>query len=256
MPGELRLEVGTLYAFLLVLARVGGAFVFVPLPGTKSGPDLARVVISLCMTLALFSHWPAIHAEQVNLGIMIGWLLAEAGIGLAVGLLAGFVAEVFQMGAQIIAIQAGYSFASTIDPSSGADSSVLLSMAQLASGILFFAAGLDRQVLLIFAHSLQSHPPGTFALSESMATQVAKAGSVIFSGGFKLVLPLVALLAMIDISLALLARLNSQLQLITLAFPIKMLASLAMFAWLMSIFPRLFAHTATPLFDLARRLLG
>ncbi|HWZ34289.1 MAG TPA: flagellar biosynthetic protein FliR [Bryobacteraceae bacterium] len=256
MPAELRLDLGTLYAFLLVLARVGGTFVFIPLPGTKSGPDLARVVLSLFMTFALFASWPVVHAEQINVATMIGWMLSEVGLGLALGLLAGFVAEVFQMGAQIIAIQAGYSFASTIDPSSGADSSVLITMAQLASGILFFATGLDRQVLLIFSHSLQSHPPGTFALSQSIVTQVAKAGSIIFSGGFRLVLPLVALLAMIDISLALLARLNAQLQLITLAFPIKMLTSLVLFAWLMTIFPRLFTTTAAPLFDLARRLFG
>lgn len=256
MHGELRLDIGTLYAFLLVLARVGGAFVFVPLPGTKSGPDLARVMLSLCVTLALFPSWPAIHASEIDLPTMIGWLAAEAGLGIAVGLLVGFVAEVFQMGAQIIAVQAGYSFASTIDPTSGADSSVLLSMAQLASGVLFFATGLDRQVLLIFSHSLQSHPPGQFALSQSIVTQVARAGSVIFSGGFKLVLPLVAMLAMVDISLALLARLNAQLQLITLAFPIKMLMSLALFAWLLAIFPRLFTQTAAPLIDLARRLFG
>jgi len=256
MPGELRLDLGTLYAFILVLARVGGAFVFVPLPGTKSGPDLARVLISVFLTIALFPSWPAIAASQITMPIFVGWLLSEAALGLGVGLLAGFVAEVFQMGAQIVTIQAGYSFASTIDPQSGADSTVLVTMAQLAAGVLFFATGLDRQVLLIFAHSLQSHPPGTFALSQSIVTQVMKAGAVIFSGGFRLVLPIVALLAMIDISLALLSRLNGQLQLITLAFPLKMLASLALFAWLLSIFPRLFSQTAAPLFDLARRLFG
>ena len=33
------LPVGMLYAFLLVLARVGGAFTFVPLPGSKARPN-------------------------------------------------------------------------------------------------------------------------------------------------------------------------------------------------------------------------
>ena len=64
------------------------------------------------------------------------------------------------MGAQIISLQAGYSFATTIDPTSGADSGVLLTIAQIAAGLLFFATGLDRQILLIFAQSLTTHPPG------------------------------------------------------------------------------------------------
>jgi flagellar biosynthesis protein FliR len=46
--------------------------------------------------------------------------------------------------------------------------------------------------------------------------------------------------------LALLARLNSQLQLITLAFPIKMLVSLGLLAWLLLVFPRFSPRRPVP----------
>ena len=39
MPANLTLSLGTLYGFLLVLARVGGRTVFVPLPGMKGAPE-------------------------------------------------------------------------------------------------------------------------------------------------------------------------------------------------------------------------
>ena len=39
----------------LVLARVSGVFMFVPLPGISAAPGIARVVLSLSMTMALFS---------------------------------------------------------------------------------------------------------------------------------------------------------------------------------------------------------
>ena len=51
---------------------------------------------------------------------------------------------------------------------------------------------------------------------------------------------------MVEISLALLARLNAQLHLITLSFPIKMLLSLVLLAWLVSIFPKVFMQSAGP----------
>ena len=35
-------------------------------------------------------------------------------------------------------------------------------LAQLLAGLLFFALGLDRQFLAIFANSLDAHPPGTW----------------------------------------------------------------------------------------------
>lgn len=255
MGTDLKLELGTLYAFLLVLARVSGVFVFVPLPGINGGPGIIRVALSASITLALLPLWPVIPSVGLSFGTLVGWLLAEAGLGIGVGIAVAFLSEIFQMGAQIISLQAGYSFASTIDPTSGADSSVLLAIAQTVAGLLFFASGLDHQVLMAFAQSLSAHPPGHVILSTSMLNLVVQAGSAIFSTGLRLVLPLLALLLIVDISLALLGRLNSQLQLITLAFPIKMLVSLGLLAWLLLVFPQVFAQAATPLLRVVRQLL-
>src|SRR5271170_6692651 len=156
MGTDLTLDAGTLYAFLLALARVSGIFIFVPLPGIKAGPEAARAVLSLGLTLALASRWPAVDASAVNIMLLTGWILAEAAMGIAVGLAVAFLAEGFQMGAQMISLQAGYTFATTVDPTSGADSEVLIMVAQLTAGLLFFATGLDRQVLLAIAQSFSS----------------------------------------------------------------------------------------------------
>jgi flagellar biosynthetic protein FliR len=139
MGTDLHLDTGTLYSFLLVLARISGAFIYIPLPGIKAGPAPARALLAVSMTFVLFSSWPAIDASHVNIALLIGWILAEAGLGLAVGLAASFLMEGFQMGAQIISLQAGYSYATTVDPTSGADSPVLLTIAQMTAGLLFFA---------------------------------------------------------------------------------------------------------------------
>ena len=255
MGTELKLEIGTLYAFLLVLTRVSGVFVFVPLPGIKAGPEVVRAALAGSITLALFPSWPVIASSGLSFGTLVGWLLAEAGLGIGVGIAVAFLSEIFQMGAQIISLQAGYSFASTIDPTSGADSSVMLSISQTVAGLLFFATGLDHQVLMAFAQSLSVHPPGQVALTTSMLNLVIQAGSAIFSTGLRLVLPLLALLLIVDISLALLARLNSQLQLITLAFPIKMLVSLGLLAWMLLVFPKIFTQASGPVLHLVRQLL-
>jgi flagellar biosynthetic protein FliR len=256
MGTELQLDLGLLYSFLLVLARVSGAFIYVPLPGIKAGPEPARVVLSMGTTFVLFSSWPHVDPSQVNIGVLMGWMLAEAGLGLAVGLAASFLTEGFQVGAQIVSLQAGFSFATTIDPTSGADSGVLLTVAQMASGLLFFATGLDRQILIIFAQSLQTHPPGQLHLNPSIVTALIATGGMIFVTGLRLVLPLLGLLLMIEISLALLARLNSQLQLTMLAFPIKLLVSLGLMAWLVMIFPKVFQGMSHSILQLIKNILS
>ncbi len=252
----LKIDAGTLYAFLLALARVSGIFIFVPLPGIKAGPEPARAVLAVSLTLALASRWPVVDASSVNILLMTGWILAEATLGIAVGLAVAFLAEGFQIGAQIVSLQAGYSFATTIDPNSGADSAVLLTIAQLAAGLLFFATGLDRQVLLAIAQSFSSQVPGHLAISSSMVNRLIQTGGSIFATGLRLVLPLLSLLIMVEISMALLARLNSQLHLMMLARPIKMLLALALFAWLLLIFPQVFGQSAGQTMQLVRALLA
>ena len=255
MGTELSLQTGTLYAFLLVLARVSGAFVYLPLPGMKVGPDIARMVLSVSVALTLLPSWPVIDGSKVTMGLLIGWILAEAGTGIAVGLAVAFFTEGFQMGAQIVSLQAGFSFASTIDPTSGADSPVLLTIAQISAGLLFFATGMDRQVLFSFAHSLATQPPGHFNVSESMMNSLIRLGGTIFTTGLRLVLPVMGLLLMVEISIALLGRLNSQLHLMALSMPVKMLLAMVLLAWLVAVFPRVFERSSGEVLRLIQGLL-
>ncbi len=59
MHAQLQISTATLYGFLLVLARVAATFVFVPLPQLRNSSTATRVTLSLAVTMALQSVWPA-----------------------------------------------------------------------------------------------------------------------------------------------------------------------------------------------------
>jgi flagellar biosynthetic protein FliR len=255
MRAEELLSASTLIGFLLTLVRVSGVFVFVPIPGTTATLSPIRIILALGITIALFPLWPKV-AEDPSIGLLVLWTMSEAALGIGIGLAVGFVAEAFALGAQVLGLQAGYSFASTIEPGTQADSTVIVVFSQLAAGLLFFATGLDRDVLRIFARSLEFYPPGSFALSRGAAEQILMLGSTIFSTGLRLGLPVVAVLVMVDISLALLGRVNSQLQLLHLAFPVKMILGLAMLGWIAILMPPLYRAGAESAFAVARGLIA
>jgi flagellar biosynthetic protein FliR len=243
MPVENPLSLPVLLSFLLVLARVSGVFAFVPIPGFRSSPLAARIVLSVTLSVALLPVWPRV-AASVSLGTMIGWVGAEAGFGLMIGVAVAFLTEGFLLAMQALALQAGYSYASTIDPASEADSGVLTVMAQLAANLLFFATGIDRSIIRAIAANLDRHPPGTFWADISSASTLIALGAHVFITGLRLALPVVALLLLVDITLALTGRIQAQLQLLSLAFPAKMLASVALLAALTAVFPILFSQSA------------
>ena len=255
MGGELVLSTATLLGFLLTLVRVSGVFVFVPIPGMSSVANPTRIMLVLSVTVALFGQWPQIAATP-SVGLFTMWFMIEAALGIGVGLAVAFVAESFAVGAQVMGLQAGYAFASTIDPNTQADSSVLVIFSQIAAGLLFFATGLYRDVLHILSRSLETYPAGSFVLTRGAATQMLAMGSTIFSTGLRLAMPMVAVLVMVDISLALLGRVNAQLQLLHIAFPVKMLVGLAMLGWLALLFPVLYRASSGATFAVARRLIS
>jgi flagellar biosynthesis protein FliR len=236
MHGELTVPTATLIGFLLTLARISGVFVFVPMPGSQSGVEPARVIMAVAVTIALAPFWPHPNAEATA-GQFAVWIVSEAALGIGIGLAVGLVLEAVAVGAQIMGLQAGYAYASTIDPNSNADSSVLVVFAQLASGLIFFSTGMHREVLRTFAASLTVAPAGSFVLAKESAVRVLETAQILFSTGARLALPVIALLIMVDVSLALLGRVNSQLQMLSMAFPVKMMLALTVFGWLLSLLP-------------------
>jgi flagellar biosynthetic protein FliR len=97
-------------------------------------------------------------------GRIVGGIVAETLFGVTLGLAIAFLLEGMQLAAQVLGLQAGYSYASTVDPTTQADTTTLQLMAQLLAGTLFFAFGFDRQVLRILARSLESAPGRAFSL--------------------------------------------------------------------------------------------
>jgi len=256
MRTDVSFQLATVYGFLLVLARVSGVIAFVPIPGLSAGPAASRIVLALALTVALSPFWPAPELEGIVTGRLVGWVAAEAAFGLTIGVAVAFLLEGIQMAAQIIGLQAGYSYASTVDPATQADTTTLQLMAQLFAGSLFFVLGFDHQVIRVLAAGLERVPSGTYTLTGPAVEAVTRLGATVFSSGLQLAMPVLALLLLLDIAFAVLGRLQTQLQLLPLSFSMKMLVGIAFLATVASAFPSVFAKTGAATFSTLLRLLG
>ena len=178
-------------------------------------------------------------------------------MGLTIGLVVGFMAEAFGMFGQMVSLHSGHSFASHNRSDNagrfGADSR---------------SCPIDRWTLILRARSasrghstysresLETHPPGSFAVSPAMADGVIRLGATVFTTGLRLAFPVIGLLLMVDLALALLGRINSQLQLNSLAFPAKTLATLAILAALLGAVSRVYQDYAMRLLEAIPALIG
>ena len=122
--------------------------------------------------------------------------------------------------------------------------------------MLFFSPGLDREVLRLFALSLQKVPSGTYVFGLPATQILIRLAASLFAVGVRLALPVVALLVMVDVALALMGRLNQPVELLHLAFPAKMLTALLVLSWIAVLFPRILSQFSGQAWTAARRMLG
>ena len=237
-------------AFCACLARVSGVVAMTPIPGWKASPREVRAFLALALTILLFPVWPVQVVRQAPSGFQwMGLLLAEVMIGLLLGCTASFLLESFGLAAQLFGLQAGFSYASTIDPNSEADSGVLQVALQLLGGMAFLSLGLDRTVLRSLALSFEAIPPGTAIPDQFQIQRLMVLGTEMWRAAFRLALPIAVLLLLLDLMLALLNRLQGHLQLLSLAFPVKLLATLVILATLLAYVPDLTRQQVAILFQ-------
>src|SRR5260370_35605253 len=101
MPTHLTFSLSTVFGFVLVLARVSGAFIFVPLPGLSAGPEIARAMLALTFTVALAPRWPHVNLESPYIGALGISLLAELAVGLTIGVAVSVLTESFLFAGQV-----------------------------------------------------------------------------------------------------------------------------------------------------------
>ncbi len=224
---DLIVPYGFFIHFLLTLFRVGGIFAFVPVPGLKSALDPTRIGLVVLLSWLVFPLTPFTQAVPATLSAALSLMISEVSLGLVFGLSIQFLHEGVLIGAQILSVQAGYSYASTIDPTSEADSSVLQVILVLGASLFFLTLGLDRVLLKAVVTSFDAYPPGAFVANLTTASSVISISGEMFSRGLRVAAPIVGVLVLVDVAMALLSRLQPQMQLLNLSFPLKMLLSLS-----------------------------
>lgn len=234
--------------FLLVLFRVGAIFSFIPIPGIKSALAPVRVALVVLTSWLVFPLTPPVGDIAMTLSSAFSVMIAEVSLGLLIGLAIQFLHEGVVLGAQALSIQAGYSYASTVDPNSEADSSVLQVMLGLSGSWLFLALGLDRILLKSILNSFETYAPGAFLAKQTHAPALLALSSEMFSQGLRIAAPIVGVLLLVDFAMALLSRLQPQMQLLNLSFPLKMLLSLAGLALSVQMIPQRIMHSSEETF--------
>lgn len=179
--------------FALVLFRVLGLFMFVPLFSNAAIPGNVKVLLALAISLCVWNVVPktAVTPGLVPLALAV---IAELSVGLLIGILTSLVFMGVQLGGHLLSQQMGLSMAAVYDPMFDEQSTVVEQLAFWMTLIVFFAIGGHRQLIHVLVMSYRSVPMGrgldptllvgvvlaSVQTSFDIAVRVAAPGLVIF----------------------------------------------------------------------------
>lgn len=215
---------GQLFGFGLVLWRASAMLVAAPIWSARMVPARVRLAIAFWASFAAYSGAGApVVAIPSELGGLAALAAGELAIGLAAALAARMVLEAAYAAGQTAALSLGLGFGALIDPSSGAESTVLgqlLSVLTLATAV---GLGVHREALVWLARSLEASPPGGALELQTLLQGVITHAVYAVVLTIRLAYPLVAAATMGHIILGLMARTAPQLNLSTIGFSVAIL---------------------------------
>ncbi len=211
-----------LFAFVLVLFRVGSFFAFAPVYSTPFVPAQVKAAVVLGLAAALTAlGLPGEVAVPPTTSQVVLLVIQELVLGFAIGYVARLVFAAVQFGGQLAGFQMGLGIVSVMDPQFEEQISVVSQLQFVLAILLFLAVGGDRLLIESFARNLQVLPPGGLSFGEPAMTALVRLTGEIFRVGLMAAAPVIAALFGTHVILGVFARSVPQMNMLVLGFPLQ-----------------------------------
>lgn len=205
------------------LPRISGLFLTMPLISSMLVPTRIKLVFALALAFLcapfISDSLSFLHFEGRYLIIVIHELL----MGLLMGFVLQLVFQVFVMGGQIIAMQAGLGFATMVDPATKASVPLVSQFYLFLISLMFLVlnghlAGLDALL-----SSFREMPVGKISLGFSAIGSVLTFSGWMFKESVLVALPAILSLLIVNLAFGVMTRVAPQLNIFSMGFPITLI---------------------------------
>ena len=207
--------------FFLVLARISPLFIIAPLFSSKILPARVRGIVAVALSIGLTGV--AMHGQHVPTDPLE--VAALVVVQLLVGLLFAFAVSALMTAVQtaggLIDIASGFSFGATIDPINGNQGGAFSRLYALVGTALFIAIGGDAWLLRGISRTFTLVPLTRSPRLDSLVSGAEQAFASIFVSAIEVAAPALLALLITDVAFGMVSRAVPQLNVFTVAFPLK-----------------------------------
>jgi len=211
-----------LVVFLLLFARIASMIVVAPFVGDQAVPPQVKVALSIFLAFVLY---PLAHAQAPSIDLRLAALALLAVKEIAAGVLIGFAAGIIffgvRFGGDLIGFDLGFSLATAFDPQAGQNSTVMARFFSLCMMMVFLLVNGHHFVFEALQLSYAAIPIGTIALTGPAVAGMTQLTGTLFIVGMKLAAPVIVASFLVNLAMAVLARVSPQMNVFFVSLPLK-----------------------------------
>ncbi len=216
-----------LWELLLLSVRCGVAILAAPMVGGLTVPFQARAFLGVAFAVFVAIWMPLPPLPDMMSFAAILAVLQEVIIGAAMGIVLQIAFAVPLIAAEQISGTMGLAIATSIDPSSGAQSGALGTYFSLVLTLLFFAIGGHLLWFELLIESYRILPVGAFAFGEVRARGIVEFMGYGFALAAAIGFPVVLVLLVTQLVTGMISRSAPALNLFALGLPAGVFAGIA-----------------------------
>ena len=215
-------------AFVLALVRAA-AWLFISPPfNTRMIPVTVKAGVAAALALGATPHItnPALPNDT---GAFIAALLVQALVGFTLGMFTLLLVNALQAAGQFVDLFAGFSLSTIYDPFNSAQAAVFGRFYQLLATTLLFTTNAYLILVSGFFRSFEVVPAGGLSMT-TVSSMLTKNLGEFLVAAIEISGPILACLFLAELTLGLLARAAPNLNVFTLAFPLRVVIALILVA--------------------------
>lgn len=208
--------------FALILSRISGLILTVPLFSSRSIPLRLRALLAVALSLLItptFWGLPVYDPQNLlNLGILIG---KEFLLGMTLGLGIMILFMGLQVAGQIVSQMSALSLAEVFDPAFDGNMSVFSQLFEVIALSCFLLIGGHRHVMGGLLETFQWMPPGDVTFSAGIVAALLEITTQTFLLGVRAAAPTIVALLLSILVLGLISRTLPQLNILAVGFSLN-----------------------------------
>ncbi|BAT71452.1 flagellar biosynthetic protein FliR [Thermosulfidibacter takaii ABI70S6] len=224
------IDLAVFYKFLLLLLRASFIVFFAPVIGSRSVPAVAKIALASFLAYSQISFIENIHVPETVVELLLV-VFRELLLGMSIGFASRLIFDGIQLGGQYVGYMMGFSIVNVVDPQAEAAVPLISHFENIIAVLFFLAIGGHLWFLSAFVDSLKIVPIEELSVGLKWTMYAVHLGEKIFVIGLKVNAPIFVVLFLIQLVMAIIARVVPQMNIFMVGFPIQIFVGLLLLAF-------------------------